>query len=160
MTRREILEASLKKKQAAFDALLGDHFDDVKGAQGEPMAGHRGGEKVLARWEKQNNRLKTLQASIDKTKAALEREDQRGADKSQASNLLSDMPQPIRDLVAEGKLNQWVKYPTVFFVEGVDKARIQYKKGVLSHKYTRSITCKDQWATFRDTFNNLKAKLG
>jgi len=154
-TRREILEASLKKKQDKFDQDLSIHMDDVRGAQGEPMAGHSGGEKVLSRWEKQNKSLKRQNDSIEKTKRALEREDDRDYNKQQAANLLKEMPKIFQDMVADGTLNQWIKYPNTFFVEGVEKARIQFKKGKAFHKYARHSGNYEQFQKFKAVYNQI-----
>lgn len=158
-TRREILEASLAKKEASFNAKLSEHMEDVIGAQGEPMAGHRRGNQVLARWEKQNSALKRADEGIQKTKAALEREDYRDARNAEAASTLANMPLEIQALVSEGVLIQWAKHPTFFFVDGVDKARIRFNNGVLSHRYARQIEDKDQYAKFRDTYNELNRNL-
>lgn len=154
MSRLEILKNSLEKKQSAFYAKLSEHMNDVRGAQGEPMAGHRGGERVLRRWDKQNNSLKTLDASIEKTKAAIEREEYKIANVA-AHN--EELPELFLKLVNDGVLNQWRKFPNIFFVEGVDKARIGWdaKKKVAFNKYYREITCDEQKKKFRDVYNSI-----
>ncbi len=158
-TRREILEASLAKKEASFNAKLSEHMQDVIGAQGEPMAGHKRGDQVLARWRKQESALKRADDGIQKTKTALEREDYRDAIKAEAANVLAKMPLEIQALVSDGVLSQWTKHPTFFFVDGVDKARIRFNDGVLSHRYAGRIEDKNQYAKFRDTYNELNRKL-
>jgi len=154
-TRREILEASLAKKDAKFNASLEAHMSDVRGAQGEPMAGHRGGEKVLSRWNKQNNSLRFQQESIDKTKTALEREDWRDAEKLHANEVLLTMPQIIQEMTKNGKLNQWAKHPTIFFVNGVKKSRIQIKKGKAHHRFARQCENEEQFQKFRTVYNEI-----
>lgn len=150
--RLEILERSLAKKNAKFDAAFEAHRADVVGAQGEPMAGHSGGERVLRRWERQSAGLKSLVAGIEKTERAIEIE--RGKI-SESAVAMGAMPQAIADLVEAGTLIQWRKHPATFFVDGVDKARIQFKGGVLSHKYSRSVTDPVQSQKFKEVFNGL-----
>lgn len=158
MNRLEILKNSLEKKEALFNAKLSDHMDDVRGGQGEPMAGHRGGERVLRRWDKQNNALKTLDASIEKTKAAIEREEYKIANVA-AHN--EELPELLLQLVEQGVLTQWRKFPNIFFVVGVDKARIGWdtKKKVAYNKFYRDITCDEQKKKFREVYNSIHRKL-
>lgn len=154
MSRLEILKNSLEKKQSAFDAKLSDHMNDVRGAQGEPMAGHRGGERVLRRWDKQNNSLRSLDAGIEKTKAAIEREEYKIANVA-AHN--EELPELFLKLVNDGVLNQWRKFPNIFFVEGVDKARIGWnpKTKTPYHKFYREITCNEQKAKFKEVWSTV-----
>jgi len=150
--RLDILRASLEKKQKEFSDRLSIHMDDVRGAQGEPMAGHRGGEKVLRRWDKQNSALKTLDESIKKTQNAIEREEYKIANVEGAKDIV---PPLFLELADKGVLNQWRKHPTIFFVSGVDKARIGWdaKKKTAYHRYYRAIECAEQKATFKDVWS-------
>ena len=158
MSRLDILKASLEKKEKAFNEKLSIHMDDVRGAQGEPMAGHRGGEKVLRRWEKQESSLRTLDESIQKTKRAIEREEYKINRVEQSKD---DVPQIFFDLVEQGVLNQWRKHPNVFFVVGVDKARIGYDKktGKAYNKFYRDIECDEQKQRFKDAWSVVFNKL-
>lgn len=158
MSRLDILKKSLDKKQKAFDEKLSMHMDDVRGAQGEPMAGHRGGEKVLRRWEKQESSLRTLDESIQKTKKAIEREEYKINRVEQSKG---ELPQIFFDLVEDGLLNQWRKHPNVFFVFGVDKARIGYDKktGKAYNKYYRMIEDETQKQLFKDAWGIIYNKL-
>lgn len=155
MTKKlEILKASLEKKQNEFDVQLSKHMDDVRGAQGEPMSGHARGDLVLKRWDKQNNSLKTLDKSIERTKAAIEREEYKIAN-IEATN--EEIPDLFLDLCKEGLLNQWRKYPNIFFVVGVDKARIGWdtKKKIPYHKFYKEIQSKDEQENFRLIWNKI-----
>lgn len=146
--RLEILKSSLEKKEADFNAKLSVHMEDVRGAQGEPMAGHRGGERVLRRWDKQHKALKSLNESIEKTKLAIEREEYKIAGVAYAEERLPPLFLRLRD---EGVLNQWQKHPNIFFVDGIDKARIGWdeKKKTAYHKFYRAIECPDQREKFK-----------
>lgn len=156
MSRRlEILRVSLAKKTALFDQKLSAHLEAVKAANGQPLNDKRNGAATLGRWERQNDALRALNASIEKTKGAIEREEAKVA-MVQAVEL----PEPIKALMASGALTQWRKHPRFFFVTGVDKARITLMdNGQIGHRYLSSITSKDQYAIFRDTFNSLRAQL-
>ena len=155
MNRLEILKNSLVKKQAEFDAKLQAHIDTVKQANGQPLNDKRNGQATLSKWEKQNNSLRTLQQSIEKTKEAIDREETKVA-------LVEcvQVPEPIKYLIEAGKITQWKKHPTYFFVTGVDKARIVLlDNGNIGHKYLTSIPSQEQYAIFRDVFNGLKKSL-
>jgi len=148
----EILKNSLEKKQNDFDSRLSVHMDDVRGAQGEPMAGHRGGEKVLRRWEKQESSLRSLNEGIEKTKNAIEREEYKIKKVELAKEIV---PKLFIDLVEKGVLIQWRKHPTIFFVDGVDKARIGWddKKKNAYHRYYRNIECQNQKEKFKEVWS-------
>lgn len=158
-TRRQTLEASLARKEAKFNEALSSHMYDVKGAQGEPMAGHHGGEKVLSRWERQNNSLRRQSEGIEKTKKALEREDYRDLVKVDAQEKLLKMPQIIQDLVSDGTLNQWKKHPTIFFVDGVSKARIQIKGGKAYHRFASQCANNEEFQLFRSIYNKVNKEV-
>ena len=154
--RLEILEGSLTKKKVALDGAFDAHIADVKRANGQPLNDKRNGHVTLNRWEKQSEAIRSKQAGVELTQRAIEREQ----GKITASTFAMErMPQPIVDLVNDGTLIQWRKHPTTFFVNGVDKARIQYKGGKLVHRYASAITDKAQWALFRDVVNGLNHSL-
>lgn len=152
MTRLEILKNSLEKKQAKFNEKLNEHFVEVRRANGQPLNDKRNGAATFRRWERQNNALAAMQAEIEKTTAAITREE--GKLMSIAYNRDS-MPQEIRQLIKNGTLKQWGKYPHIMFVDGVDKARIIWddKKKQVMHKYTNKLTDKEQWKKFAQVYN-------
>jgi hypothetical protein len=153
--RLEILRASLANKTSLFDAKLSAHMDDVKSANGQPINDKKNGVATLDRWNRQNDALRALDASIAKTKSAIEREETKTAMVASV-----DLPPPIKALVASGVLTQWRKHPRFFFVAGVEKARITLMdNGQIGHRYLACIPSQDQYATFRDTFNSLRAQL-
>lgn len=154
--RLKILEGSLEKKKAKLDAAFSNHFADVKRANGQPLNDKRNGQATLDRWKRQSNALRNKEAEIEKTERAIENEKSKIASCDIA---LSKMPKEIVDLVASGTLIQWRKHPNTFFVDGVDKARIQYKGGKLIHKFVRSIEGDGQYAKFRDVYNGLNQSL-
>lgn len=155
-TRLEILKNSLAKKEALFSDKLQAHMDDVRSANGQPLNDKRNGQSTLNRWERQNDGLRTLQDSIQKTKDAIEREEGKIAGCEYVKN---NLPTQILEMVELGELIQWRKYPHIFFVKGVDKARIIWDKGKVMHKYSQSITDKEQWKKFAQTFNSLSNSL-
>ena len=153
--RLEVLQSSLKKKQALFDAKLSEHFDTVKQANGQPLNDKRCGSQTLGKWERQNDALRKIDQGIEITKQAIELEESKIAAVNSAA-----LPKPIQDLIEAGELIQWRRHPTIFFVEGVGKARIIWdsEKGIVAHRYLRDIP-KDQYPKFRDVFNKLSADI-
>lgn len=156
--RLEILKRSLEKKQSEFDNKLNSHISDVKRANGQPMNDKRNGHVTLNRWDRQNDSLRNLQQSIEKTKEAIDLEESkiRGVECAK-----DKMPNELIDLIEDGTLTQWRKHPNTFFVNGVDKARIVWdsKKKQICHKYASSITDKDQLKKFASVYNPLNKVL-
>lgn len=71
------------------------------------------------------------------------------------------MPEEIQDLIEDGILRQWGKYPHIMFVDGVDKARIIWdgKRKVVMHKFVSSITGKEQRKKFAEIYNSLNKSI-
>jgi hypothetical protein len=159
MTKRlEILKVSLEKKQNDFDARLSDHFDDVRSANGQPLNDKRGGYKTLNRWEKQNESLRDRQKGIEKTEMAIEREESKIA---YCERTLADLPQCIVDLVKDGTLIQWRKFPNTFFIANVEKGRLgfNFEKKCVFHRYYSEIPTLEQKTKFREIYNNLNKEI-
>ncbi len=155
--RLEILQRSLERKTEAMDAKIGAHFDSVRSANGQPLNDKRNGRTTLAQWDRQNEAIRTIADGIEKTKAAIEREQ---AAIGRVESAAEFLPQPIKREVAAGLLTQWRKHPRAFFVAGVDKARIVLlDDGRLAHRYAASITDADQRRKFARTFNALSAEV-
>jgi uncharacterized small protein (DUF1192 family) len=155
-TRIDILTASLAKKEAEFNRRIAEHFDSVKAANGQPLNDKRGGAATFAKWDKQNDGLRRLQAEIEKTKAAIERENRKI---QRVESVEGDIPAFIMDLVKSGTLQQWRRHPTYFFVAGVTKGRIIWdiEKQAIFIKY-RSEVPKEQWPKFAEVLKDLLAK--
>ena len=145
----------MERKEKEFDAKLQNHFDTVKLANGQPLNDKRNGRATMNLWERQNESLKTLQTSIEKTKNAIEKEEQK------ISNIEDfEIPQEIKELLEERIINQWRKHPRFFFVVGVDKARFALTdNGLISHKYYAQIECEKQREKFRLVYNEILVKL-
>jgi len=120
------------------------------------MNDKRGGAAWFAKLDKQNDALRTLDQSIEKTKKALEREER--AIERVASQAI---PPAIAALVEDGTLSQWRKFPNRFFVKGVEKGRIVWdeKQQCVLASHHREIPNQEQYAIFRDVFNGLRAQL-
>jgi hypothetical protein len=152
MTKRlEILEASLIKKEALFDAKLQNHMDTVRMANGQPLNDKRNGRATLNKWEKQNDALRTLKNSIQKTKDAIDKEKGKIIDVESVT-----LPPYIQEAIDAGLITQWRKFPRFFFVVGVEKGRIVLNEqtGVIYHRYLSEVP-REQFNTFRDVFNKL-----
>lgn len=156
--RLKILEGSLEKKRSLFDDKLKAHFADVKRANGGPVNDKRNGQATFRRWDRQNETLRNIQESIKRTEASIEYEKGKILEVQEVKKKL---PGAILSRVDTGVLQQWRKYPNTFFIDGVDKARICWnsKKNQISHKYSSSITDKDQWQLFARTFNSIKSEI-
>ena len=153
--RLQILENSLIKKQAAFDAAIKVHFDTVRQANGQPLNDKRNGQATLKKWARQDESLRNQQAEIEKTKRAIERE------KILIGNADDvEIPQFLRDALGEGKITQWRKHPNRFFVVGVERGRIIWdeKNQTLAYSYVSEVP-REQYPIFRDVFNDLRKKL-
>lgn len=156
--RLEILKKSLEKKKARFDEKLDSHFADVRSTNGQPLNDKRNGRATMNRWRKQNNTLHNLEESIEKTKSAIEWEERtiRQIEVTKAT-----FPTEIITLLENGTLKPWRKHPHILFVDGVDKARIDWdeKKQIVAHKYTSSITDPEQHKKFAQVYNALYAAI-
>ena len=152
--RLEILKASLVKKQELYSKKQDAHIKDVLSANGQPLNDKRNGQATLSRWDKQCESLKKADTEIEKTQLAIENEEW----KIEAVKVAKDqLPQEILDLLNSGDLTQWRKYPNMFFVAGVEKARIiwDFKKKNVSYKYLSSITEAEQRKKFAQVYNFL-----
>jgi len=156
--RLHILQESLRKKEAVFDACLRHHMETVAQANGQPLNDKRNGAQMMRLWDRQNETLRTQAAGIEKTRACLEIEQSKINHVAQVNQ---DIPQPILDLLAAGTLQQWRKYPNRFFVNGVEKGRIIWdmKKKQLMYSFYGQIQEGEQRARFRETYNTLRATL-
>ena len=67
------------------------------------------------------------------------------------------LPAEILTMVESGTLIQWRKYPNIFFVPGVDKARIIWdeRKRIVAHKFTNTLTDTEQRKRFAEIYNRL-----
>jgi len=157
-TKLDRLKASLVKKQQAFDDKLAEHMDSVAQANGQPLNDKRGGAATISRWDKQSDALRALEEGIAKTKAAME--DEKGT-LALIAGTNATLPVEILELVESGELTQWRKYPHIFFVDGVDKARIIWdrKNKRVAHKYVNSITDQAQRTKFVRIYNQLYVEL-
>lgn len=157
--RLEILKKSLLKKEKELQYRLAEHFATVKQANGQPLNDKRNGKATLNKWEKQNNAIRNLKESIEKTKTAIEFEQGRiNVVNYQNENFI---PKQILELVEKGELVQWRKHPTHFFVKGVDKARIWWDESrkSVAHKYAHLITEQEQRTKFVKIYNSLYIEL-
>lgn len=149
--RLEILKASLAKKEAKFNERLQNHFDTVKQANGQPLNDKRNGRATLDKWDKQSDALRALEGSIQRTKDAIEREENKIASAS-----LVTLPAYMQQAISDGLITQWRKFPRFFFVNGVKHGRIvlDEKTGLIAHRYLSKIS-KEEYPIFRDVFNGL-----
>lgn len=149
--RLDILKSSLSKKEARFNERLQNHFETVKQANGQPLNDKRNGRATLNKWDKQSDVLRALKVSIQRTKDAIEREENKIA-----SAAAINIPEFMQKAITDGLITQWRKFPHFFFVSGVKNGRIVLddKTGLISHRYLSKVA-KDEYPIFRDVFNSL-----
>lgn len=153
--RLAVLHRSLERKQAAFDARLAAHFDSVRATNGQPLNDKRNGAVTLRQWERQNDALRSAQASIEVTQAAIERE---AATIERIAAV--ELPAAIQSRIDTGELAQWRKHPNTFFVGGVEKARIVLlPDGQVAHRYARCIPNPEQRRVFACVYNAIHAEI-
>lgn len=155
--RLEILEASLAKKEAELERRFDEHFGTWKQTNGQPMNDKRNGDAFFNKVDRQNDGIRSLKDSIQKTKDAIDREKSTAA---YVKGVRSELPKSINSLINKKSLTQWKKYPNTFFVAGVDKARIVWnkKKNRVEHKFTNTITDPEQRKKFAQIFNSLHSE--
>lgn len=155
--RLEILEASLAKKEAELERRFDEHFGTWKQTNGQPMNDKRNGNAFFNKVDRQNDGIRSLKDSIQKTKDAIDREKSTAA---YVKGVRSELPKSINSLINKKSLTQWKKYPNTFFVAGVDKARIVWnkKKNRVEHKFTNTITDPEQRKKFAQIFNSLHSE--
>lgn len=156
--RLEVLKKSLDKKERLFDEKLTNHIDTVKQANGQPLNDKRNGAATFNKWDRQNDALRNIKKGIEKTKNAIQNEE---AKIKHVESVRSTLPLPILELIEDKTLTQWRKFPNMFFVNGVDRARIVYdtKKGVIAHRYLYEVTDKEQYSKFAVVYNRLLKSL-
>jgi len=158
-TRLEVLKKSLIKKQKILESKIDNHHADAKSANGQPMNDKRNGGVTLKRWQTQQDSIFSQYDDIEITKNAIEKEQQK-IDGMNAAR--SEFPDVILNLLESGEITQWCKYPHIFFVKGVKKARIifrsetdMYHKRGVYHKYTSQIPTSEQIDSFGKIFNQI-----
>lgn len=159
MTKRlEILKNSLLKKENELAAKIDNHFKTVKQANGQPLNDKRNGRATLNKWEQQNNSIRTLKESIEKTKRSIEIEEGKIREVQLTNEVI---PKEITELIEKGELIQWRKHPNFFFVPGVEKARIFWdeKKKLIMHRYVGMISDPEQRKKFARIYNSLNEVL-
>lgn len=155
--RLKVLKRSLARKTELMEARIAHHFDSVKSANGQPLNDKKNGRKTLDRWERQNQSIRNISESIEKTRAAIKREQ---ATIDRLGAVAADIPDAIKREIESGLLQQWRKHPRTFFVTGVDKARIVLlDDGRIAHRYTNQVKDPEQRKILAKTFNSLSAEL-
>ena len=154
----EILKQSLAKKEQLLASKFDQHFATAKQANGQPLNDKKNGQATLNKWERQNEGIRNANKSLDKTKEAIDLEET----KIKAVEYVNSfIPDEIKNLVDKGELIQWRKFPYIFFVPEVDKARIIWdeKRKVVAHKFVGAITIQEQRSKFVKIYNSLNAIL-
>lgn len=153
-TRLEILQSSLENKKRDFNRKIDAHYAAVLSVNGQPLNDKRNGRATLSRWKAQEDTLRNIQKSIERTENAIIREEAKIQD---CEHVKEKLPSCLLEALARGEITQWRKYPHIFFVHGVEKGRIVYdvENNRLLNKYYREITDDVQKSKFRDVYNSL-----
>ena len=149
MKRLELLEKSLEKKEKELDRRFDNCFDHIKQTNGQPMNDKRNGKAFFNKVEKNDNAIRNQMESVKKTKNAIDREKSRLNYKEKVIADRVHLPQVVQDLINDGTLNQWMIYPDYFFVNGIEKFRINIKQ-----KKTK----KADWTFFHKFGNTVASK--
>lgn len=154
----EILKVSLLKKEQQFNTKIDEHFATVKQSNGQPLNDKRNGQATMNKWEKQNERIFEMQKSIENTIRTIEIEECKIKTVEQVTTFI---PVEILKLIESGDLIQWRKFPHIFFVKGVNKARIIWdeKRKKVLHKFCGTITAQEQRKKFAEIYNFLNSIL-
>jgi hypothetical protein len=153
MNRLDVLKASLAKKEAKLDERFESRFDLQRQTNGQPMNDKRNGQAFFKKCDKSDDAIRNQMKEVEKTKNAIEREEW----KQKHCELVKDrLPAPILELIEQGVLRQWRKFPHICFVEGVEKGRIMWKEGKLLNAYYSSIPTTEQKDKFKNVYNQLK----
>jgi hypothetical protein len=103
--RLSVLKASLVKKEKLRDTKINTHFETIKKTNGQPLNDKRDGHKTLAKWDKQNDAIRSINESIERTKAAILREE------SAVNRVASvDLPDCIQRAITDKRITQWRKW--------------------------------------------------
>lgn len=163
MSRLQILENSLINKKANLDKFFEELYSHQKLTNGQPMNDKLNGGSWFKRHEQLNRKIANQYKEIEKTEKAILKEEYKIEN---VEDSRKELPQPILDLIDDGTLIQWRKYPNTFFINGLDKIRLYYEKKVMKTKITENLYHKyidefrenctqEQWKKFADVYNNL-----
>jgi len=122
-------------------------------ANGQPMNDKRNGRAFFNKIEQQNYTIRNLKDSIKITERAINREQGKVFNVKEVSKTL---PAILKKMIKSGKITQWRKHPTFFFVNGVKKARIHLKDGKVYYRYGSYITTKKDAKLFSEIYLKIK----
>ena len=152
-TRLDILKNSLIKKGTILDSKISNHFSTVALANGQPINDKRNAKAVFKMRNKQNDAIRTQFKEVEKTERAIEREENKIKN---IEDYKEHLPSSIVEMIEKGILIQWRKYPRIFFVKGVDKARIFWnkEKKLVSYKFINELQT-EQRHVFTNVYRSL-----
>lgn len=153
--RLEILKNSLEKKEAILNQKFSNHFETVSKANGQPLNDKSNGASTFRKWEKQEDTIRNQLKEIEKTKIAIDKEEDKI---SGCEMVLRELPQPILDDLQTGKITQWRKFPNRFFVKNGGRGRIIWENNKLLCSYVPEFGTEER-KVFADCFNNLAKKI-
>lgn len=146
--RLKILKESLIKKEKKLEARFESRFNHQKITNGQPMNDKKNGRSWFANSEKLDNAIRNQMASVEKTKEAIIKEEQKI---SYCQDVKEILPSAILKAIESGLITQWRKFPNRFFVVGVEKGRLIWnsKENKLQYSYASSIPTNEQYQVFK-----------
>ena len=102
------------------------------------------------RWSEQREEIFAKDEEIAQTKKELQK-----AQKATQNKL----PQIFLDLLAQGKIRQWPRFPDYFFVNGAPFGRIVYRSGKLNYKYSNKNKKGKEYRHFVNIVGKIQAAL-
>ena len=134
------LDAQLLERAAMWDRHTADMQQN--GQSKEPQHSER--------WSEQREEIRAKDAEISQTKKVMQKE------KGQKNKL----PKIFLDLLAQGKIRRWQRFPDYFFVDGAPFGRIVYRNGKLNYKYSNKNKKSKEYKHFKNIVAQIQAKLG
>jgi hypothetical protein len=149
----------LARKEDELNRRFDNQFEHQRKTNGQPMNDKRNGRAWFNKKDKLDQAIGKQMEEIEKSKAYIKRLEERVAFLEKWEK---ELPAPLLEATLAGRLNQWKRHPRMFFVEGVEKARIVWNSDTktIGATYVKQIPSKEQYAIFRDTFNGLRKELG
>lgn len=130
------LDAQLLERAAMWD----EHSADMQ-ANGQSDEPHHS-----ERWSEQRENIRAKDAEIAQAQKAIQK-------------TKNELPRIFLDLLTQGKLRQWQRFPDYFFVDGAPFGRIVYRNGKLHYKYSNKNKKTKAYKHFKNIVGKIQAAL-
>ena len=144
------LDAQLLERAAMWDKHSADM--QANGQSDEPQHSER--------WSEQREEIRAKDAEIARTKKEIQKEANSKPKTQKAQNAPKNkLPKIFIELLAQGKIRQWQRFPDYFFVDGAPFGRIVYRSGKLNSKYSNKNNKTKEYKRFKNIVGQMKAAL-